>query len=60
MPTGESGFMSNNWDHFKSWVGTNINTGKKYYFRGQSDSSWKLKTSFHRSIEEKNITMHHQ
>lgn len=58
MPTGESGFMSNNWDHFKSWVGTNINTGKKYYFRGQSDSSWKLKTSFHRSIEEKNITMH--
>ncbi|KGJ90715.1 FRG domain-containing protein [Colwellia psychrerythraea] len=49
--------MSSNWNDFKGWVGTNINTGNKYYFRGQSDSSWKLKTSFHRSITNKNISM---
>lgn len=49
--------MSSNWNDFKQWVGTNINTGKKYYFRGQSDSSWQLKTTFHRSIAGKNISM---
>ena len=49
--------MSSNWNDFKSWVGNNINTGKKYYFRGQSDSSWELKTSFHRSISGKKISM---
>lgn len=57
MPVDNRGFMPSNWNGFKEWVGANINTGKKYYFRGQSDSTWKLKTSFHRSVSGKNITM---
>ncbi|MDP2636747.1 MULTISPECIES: FRG domain-containing protein [unclassified Pseudoalteromonas] len=51
--------MRNNWDDFKTWVGSHINLGKKYYFRGQSNHTWKLATTYHRNIVGKNITMHH-
>jgi hypothetical protein len=45
------------WNEFKQWVGRNVNVGKKYYFRGQSNSIWKLTTTFHRSSEGKGIEM---
>ncbi len=51
------GTMSSNWNDFKHWVGNNVSAGKKYYFRGQSNSAWKLKTTYHRSSEGKDITM---
>lgn len=49
--------MSSSWKNFKDIVGNSIESGKKFYFRGQADSSWRLKTTYHRSSEGKGIEM---
>ncbi len=43
------------WHDFKQWVGHNVTVGNKFYFRGQSNSLWKLTTTYHRSSEGKAI-----
>ncbi|TVU58071.1 FRG domain-containing protein [Vibrio atlanticus] len=49
--------MSYNWESFKAFVGKNTRGSKKYYFRGQSSSLWKLETSFQRASVGKGIPM---
>ena len=51
--------MPSSWKDLKSWISFNVNTGKKYYFRGQSNSKWGLETTFHRNISDTNISMDH-
>lgn len=45
------------WNEFKEFISKNINY--KFFFRGQSDSQWELKTSFHRNAQGKNILLTH-
>ncbi len=49
--------MSYTWKSFKELIGNRTSGDKKYYFRGQSCSEWKLETSFHRASADKEITL---
>lgn len=43
------------WKDYKEWISNIIKSRKSYYFRGQRDATWKLQTSLHREIENKNL-----
>ncbi len=45
------------WDEFKSWIGSIQDVAGSFMFRGQSDATWKLQTTFHRFVIGTNITM---
>ncbi len=45
------------WTAYKEWVNKKAHEGKKFFYRGQMDAAWQLKTTFHRAVENKNITM---
>ena len=45
------------WSEYKNWVETVIGAKKDYYYRGQSNSSWKLQTTFHRYAPEVGMTL---
>ena len=49
--------MEQSWNTYKSWVAEATRNNKKYYFRGQSDSRWKLETTFQRSAKLKGISL---
>ncbi len=36
------------WEKYKVWVAAVVENKKDYYYRGQTDATWKLQTSFHR------------
>ena len=47
----------NNWKAYKDWISSNVIGGAHYFFRGQKNPAWGLKTSFHRFAEKPNISM---
>lgn len=49
--------MNQSWASYKLWVADATNKGKKYYYRGQSDSDWTLKTTYHRNVEGSSMDM---
>ncbi|PKG53710.1 FRG domain-containing protein [Halomonas sp. MES3-P3E] len=51
--------MEKNWENYKKWIAEATRIGQRYYYRGQSEVSWKLKTSFHRNSELKGISLSH-
>tara|TARA_B100000700_G_C14682461_1_gene686013 strand:+ start:58 stop:456 length:399 start_codon:yes stop_codon:yes gene_type:complete len=51
--------MEQNWENYKRWIADATRMGRRHYYRGQSESSWKLKTAFHRNSELKGISLAH-
>jgi len=49
--------MGKTWDAYKAFVSEMTKKREYYMFRGQSNSSWGLQTSFHRSAEGTNISI---
>lgn len=45
------------WADYKAWVQDMVSAKKKYFYRGQSNPSWKLRTSFHRRAEGTGIDL---
>jgi len=51
--------MEQNWESYKKWISDATRNNRRFYYRGQSNSSWKLKTTFHRNSEPKGISLSH-
>ncbi|KOY44815.1 hypothetical protein ACX03_14770 [Vibrio parahaemolyticus] len=49
--------MEQNWNNYKHWIAEATKNNKKLYYRGQSNSEWKLETTFHRNAKFKNISL---
>jgi hypothetical protein len=49
--------MQQNWASYKQWIAEATRNNLKYYYRGQSDSKWRLETTFHRSAKFKSISL---
>ncbi len=45
------------WSEYKTWVETVIGVKKNYFYRGQSNPSWKLQTTFHRYAVDVGMTL---
>lgn len=45
------------WSQYKEWVANEAHKGKNYWYRGQSDATWVLKTTFHRLADKNGMTM---
>ena len=46
---------THSWAEYKNWVNIIAKANKGYYYRGQSDPNWELKTSFQRYSEKTGI-----
>ena len=46
------------WNGYKTFVADIIQQTNSILCRGQADSAWKLRTSFHRAAEYSSITLH--
>ncbi|ENM5736221.1 FRG domain-containing protein [Vibrio mimicus] len=51
--------MEQNWESYKKWIAEATRNNRRNYYRGQSDSKWNLKTTFHRNAEFKGISLAH-
>ena len=51
--------MEQNWESYKKWIAEATRNNRRNYYRGQSDSEWNLKTTFHRNAEFKEISLAH-
>ena len=51
--------MKENWESYKKWISEATRNNIKYYYRGQSDKLWPLKTTFHRNSAPKGISLPH-
>ncbi|MCG3727515.1 FRG domain-containing protein [Vibrio cincinnatiensis] len=49
--------MEQNWNTYKNWIAEATKNNKKLYYRGQSNSEWKLETTFHRNAKFKKISL---
>lgn len=49
--------MRQNWASYKKWFAEATLNNRKHYYRGQSDSKWRLETTFHRSAKYKSISI---
>lgn len=48
---------THSWEQYKKWVIERAQEGKHYWYRGQSDAAWTLKTTFHREADKTGMTM---
>ena len=46
------------WEDYKKWVNQEVRKGRKLWYRGHSDATWPLKTTFHRIAEKTSTKMH--
>ena len=49
--------MEKSWNNYKHWIAEATKKNKKLYYRGQSNSEWKLETTFHRNAKFKEISL---
>lgn len=57
MKQTEENNKIDSWEKYKSWVNSLVEHKKDFYFRGQMDHQWGLKTTFHRLADDLNITL---
>lgn len=45
------------WEDYKNWVANKAKEKKFYWYRGQADATWTLKTTFHREADKTGMKM---